>query len=186
MPEKIMTPQTLPGILQNRQRKGERVVFTNGCFDLLHIGHIRYLQAARALGDLLVVAVNSDDSVRSLAKGPGRPLIPVAQRMEVLAALTCVDYVLQFDEPTPLKVIETLQPDVLVKGGDWAVDHIVGKDVVEGRGGTVQNIALIPDVSTSLIIERIQHMNVNTDKSQTIEARPTSLNPSLPDPTKTS
>ena len=182
-----MTPQTLPSILQHRQRSGARMVFTNGCFDLLHIGHIRYLQAARALGDLLVVAVNSDDSVRSLAKGPGRPLIPVAQRMEVLAALTCVDYVLQFDEPTPLKVIETLQPDVLVKGGDWSVEHIVGKDVVEGRGGTVQSIPLIPDVSTTLIIERIQQMHMHAGKSHKTEAaRQASLNPSLPDPTTTS
>ena len=107
--------------------------------------------------------------------------------MEVLAALTCVDYVLQFDEPTPLKVIETLQPDVLVKGGDWSVEHIVGKDVVEGRGGTVQSIPLIPDVSTTLIIERIQQMHMHAGKSHKTEAaRQASLNPSLSDPTTTS
>jgi len=134
-------------------------VFTNGCFDLLHIGHIRYLQSARALGDLLVVAVNSDASVRSLNKGPGRPLTPVAQRIEVLAALTCVDYVVSFDESTPLQIIETLQPDVLVKGGDWPLEQIVGREIVEKRGGTTKNISLTPGVSTSLIIQRIQKMN---------------------------
>ena len=156
MTEKITSSHTLSRILQDRQRKGERVVFTNGCFDLLHIGHIRYLQSARALGDLLVVAVNSDESVRSLAKGPGRPLTPVDQRIEVLAALTCVDYVVRFDESTPLRIIETLQPDILVKGGDWALDQIVGREIVEKRGGMVKSIPLIPDVSTSMIIERIQ------------------------------
>ena len=134
-------------------------MFTNGCFDLLHIGHIRYLQSARALGDLLVVAVNSDESVRSLTKGPGRPLTPVDQRIEVLAALTCVDYVVSFDESTPLQIIKTLQPDVLVKGGDWPLDQIVGREMVEKRGGMVKSIPLTPDVSTSLIIERITTMN---------------------------
>ena len=105
------------------------------------------------------MAVNSDKSVRSLNKGPGRPLTPFDQRMEMLAALTCVDYIVQFDESTPLKVIEILQPDVLVKGDDWSVDRIVGKDIVEKRGGTITIIPFIPDVSTSLIIERIQKMH---------------------------
>ena len=159
MTDKITTTHPLSDILQDRQRKGERVVFTNGCFDLLHIGHIRYLQSARALGDLLVVAVNSDESVRSLAKGLRRPLTPMDQRIEVLAALTCVDYVVRFDESTPLQIIEMLQPDVLVKGGDWPLDQIVGKEIVEKRGGTVKSVSLTPDVSTSLIIERIQKMN---------------------------
>lgn len=159
MTNKITTTHPLSDILQDRQRKRERVVFTNGCFDLLHIGHIRYLQSARALGDLLVVAVNSDESVRSLAKGLRRPLTPMDQRMEVLAALTCVDYVVSFDESTPLQIIETLQPDVLVKGGDWPLDQIVGREMVEKRGGMVKSISLTPDVSTSLIIERIQKMN---------------------------
>ncbi len=159
MMDKITTTHPLSDILQDRQRKGERVVFTNGCFDLLHIGHIRYLQSARALGDLLVVAVNSDESVRSLAKGLRRPLTPMDQRIEVLAALTCVDYVVSFDESTPLQIIKTLQPDVLVKGGDWPLDQIVGREMVEKRGGMVKSIPLTPDVSTSLIIERIQKMN---------------------------
>ena len=158
MTEKIFTPDALSQTLRPQQQQGKKVVFTNGCFDLLHIGHVRYLQSARDLGDLLIVAVNSDKSVRSLNKGPGRPLTPFDQRMEMLAALTCVDYIVQFDESTPLKVIEMLRPDVLVKGGDWAVDQIVGKDIVEKRGGTVTSIPLTPDISTSLIIERIQKM----------------------------
>ena len=156
MTEKFFTTVALSDTLRFQQQQGKKVVLTNGCFDLLHIGHVRYLQSARDLGDLLVVAVNSDESVRSLNKGPGRPLIPFDQRMEMLAALTCVDYIVRFDESTPLQVIEILQPDVLVKGNDWNVDRIVGKDIVEKRGGTITIIPLIPDVSTSLIIERIQ------------------------------
>ena len=159
MMEKVFIPDVLSETLRLKQKQGKKIVFTNGCFDLLHIGHIRYLQSARDLGDLLVVAVNSDESVRSLNKGQGRPINPVNQRMEVLAALACVDYIVRFDESTPLQVIETLQPDVLVKGGDWAADQIVGKDIVEKRGGTITIIPLIPDVSTSLIIERIQKMH---------------------------
>ena len=158
MTKKIFTLDALSQILRLQQQKGKKVVFTNGCFDLLHIGHVRYLQSARSLGDLLVVAVNSDESVRSLNKGPGRPLTDADQRMEILAALTCIDYIVQFDESTPLQVIEILQPDVLVKGNDWNVDKIVGKDIVEKRGGIVRRIPLIPYVSTSLIIERIQKM----------------------------
>ena len=156
MIEKFFTQDALSQILQLQQQQGKKVVFTNGCFDLLHVGHVRYLQYARDLGDLLVIAVNSDQSVQSLNKGPGRPLTPFDQRMEMLAALTCVDYIVKFDESTPLQIIEILQPDVLVKGGDWTIDQIVGKDVVEKRGGTVTSIPLITDVSTSLIIERIQ------------------------------
>ena len=159
MTEKFFTTVALSDTLRFQQQQGKKVVFTNGCFDLLHIGHVRYLQSARSLGDLLVVAVNSDESVRSLNKGPGRPLIPVDQRIEILGALTYVDYIVQFDDPTPLQVIEIIQPDVLVKGGDWAVDQIVVKHIVEERGGTVTSIPLIPDVSTSLIIERIQKMH---------------------------
>ncbi len=186
MTDKITTPHTLSTILQNRQRKGERVVFTNGCFDLLHIGHIRYLQSARALGDLLVVGVNSDGSVRSLDKGPGRPLTPDHQRMEVLAALTCVDYVVKFEESTPRQIIETLQPDVLVKGGDWTLDQIVGKDIVEKRGGRVQSLPLIPDVSTSLIVRRIQNMVPVSAEPDAIATRHTPHDPSRPDPTTAS
>ena len=157
-PHKIAQPLELVPTLRVRQETGDRVVFTNGCFDILHVGHVRYLQAARDLGELLVVAVNSDESVRSLSKGSARPIIPQAQRMEVLAALACVDFVILFSETTPLKIIETLQPDVLVKGGDWPVDRIVGREIVEGRGGLVCSIPLIPDISTSMIIQRIQHL----------------------------
>ncbi len=133
------------------------MVFTNGCFDLLHVGHIRYLRAARALGDLLVVGVNSDASVRRLQKEAGRPVVPDSQRMEVLGALSCVDYVVMFEEPDPLRLIETIRPDVLVKGGDWPLDRIVGRHSVEARGGSVVSIPLVPGISTSRLIERIRH-----------------------------
>ncbi len=137
------------------QEAGERIVFTNGCFDLLHIGHTRYLEEAKHLGDRLVVGLNSDDSVRQLSKGPVRPIVTAAQRAEVLAALACVDYVTIFDEPDPLNLIEAIRPNILVKGGDWAPDHIVGKAFVEAQGGSVRNIPLIPDISTTKIVEHI-------------------------------
>lgn len=153
---KIKSKPDLAAIVEDLRRQGKRIVFTNGCFDLMHIGHTRYLQAARELGDVLVVGVNSDASVRSLNKGPGRPIVPQAQRAEVLAALACVDYVVVFDEPDPGALIGALQPDVLVKGGDWAPDRIVGREVVEARGGRVLSIPLVPGVSTSALVERIQ------------------------------
>jgi rfaE bifunctional protein nucleotidyltransferase chain/domain len=161
MPNKYMTDKItpraeLPKRLAPRRAKGERIVFTNGCFDLLHIGHTRYLQAARKLGDVLVVGVNSDASVRTLDKAPDRPLVSEAQRAEVLAALTSVDYVVVFDEPDPAKLIAEVQPDVLVKGGDWPLEKIVGREIVEARGGTVRTIPLIPEVSTTTIIQKIQ------------------------------
>ncbi|MGQ0812438.1 MAG: adenylyltransferase/cytidyltransferase family protein, partial [Nitrospiraceae bacterium] len=125
-------------------------------FDLMHIGHTRYLQAARALGDVLIVGVNTDASVRSLNKGSDRPIVPEAQRAEVLSALSCVDHVILFPEPDPEQLIVALQPDVLVKGGDWALDRIVGRATVEARGGRVQTIPLIPDVSTTALVEKIR------------------------------
>jgi D-beta-D-heptose 7-phosphate kinase/D-beta-D-heptose 1-phosphate adenosyltransferase len=137
------------------QKTGERIVFTNGCFDLLHIGHTRYLKEAKGLGDRLVVGLNSDDSVRQLAKGTDRPIVPADQRAEVLAALACVDYVTIFDEPDPLALIQALRPNILVKGGDWSTDRIVGKEFVEAQGGSVRNIPLVPDISTTAIIQRI-------------------------------
>ena len=133
-----------------------RIVFTNGCFDLMHVGHTRYLQAARDLGDLLVVAVNSDDSVRSLNKAPDRPIVPEAQRAEVIAALSSVNYVVLFNEPDPQSLIAALQPDVLVKGGDWALERIVGREIVEARGGVVRTIPLVPGISTTTLIQRIR------------------------------
>ena len=151
-----MTRDQLVLLLQAARTQGKRIVFTNGCFDLMHVGHTRYLQAAKDMGDLLVVAVNSDASVRSLNKAPGRPIVPEAQRAEVVAALGCVDYVILFDEPDPQGLIAALQPDVLVKGGDWAVERIVGREIVEARGGVVRTIPLVPDVSTTSLIERIR------------------------------
>ena len=130
-------------------------MFTNGCFDLLHIGHVRYLQEAQALGDALVVGVNSDASVRRL-KGPGRPLTPAKERAEILAALACVDFVTIFGATTPLQLIRALGPDILVKGGDWPVDAIVGREVVEGRGGEVVAIPFVKDRSTTRTISRIR------------------------------
>ncbi len=152
----IVTAHELVSLLTRRRGGGARVVFTNGCFDLLHVGHVRYLQAARALGDILVVGVNSDASVQGLDKGSGRPVVPDSQRMEVLSALSCVDYVVKFEEPDPLRLIETIRPDVLVKGGDWPVDRIAGRDSVKARGGAVVSIPLVPDISTSRLIERIR------------------------------
>lgn len=159
MHTKITTRQELASRLDERRRQGHRIVFTNGCFDLMHIGHTRYLQAARDLGDALVVGVNSDESVRALSKGPDRPIVPDHQRAEVLAALACVDYVVIFPEPDPGALIATLQPDVLVKGGDWPIDRIVGRDTVEARGGRVHTIPLVPGVSTTTLVQRIRATN---------------------------
>ncbi len=156
MPPKIVTKEQLVEQLQPLRAGGSRIVFTNGCFDLMHIGHTRYLQAAKSLGDLLVVGVNSDESVRSLDKAPDRPIVPDAQRAEVVAALGCVDYVVVFSEPDPKALITAVQPDVLVKGGDWSVDRIIGRDVVEARGGRVQTIPLVPGFSTTALIHRIR------------------------------
>jgi D-beta-D-heptose 7-phosphate kinase/D-beta-D-heptose 1-phosphate adenosyltransferase len=142
------------------QSKGKRVVFTNGVFDLLHPGHTRYLQHARQLGDALIVGVNSDRSVRG-NKGPGRPITPEGERAELLAALACVDAAVVFDEDTPLAIISAVQPDVLVKGADWAEDAIVGRDVVEGRGGKVVRAAVEKGYSTTALIQRIkQRLNI--------------------------
>jgi rfaE bifunctional protein nucleotidyltransferase chain/domain len=144
-------------LLQERQRlkqQGRRVVFTNGCFDLLHTGHVRYLRQARLLGDALIVALNSDASVRKL-KGESRPILKELERAEVMAALVCVDYVTIFSEETPRELIAELLPDVLVKGGDWSLDTIVGRQEVEAAGGSVQSLSFIEGVSTTEIIERI-------------------------------
>jgi D-beta-D-heptose 7-phosphate kinase/D-beta-D-heptose 1-phosphate adenosyltransferase len=136
---------------------GRRVVFTNGVFDLLHPGHVRYLADARAQGDALIVAVNADRSVRAI-KGPARPITPELDRAEVLAALAAVDAVVVFDEDDPHAIISAIQPDVLVKGADWAADRIIGRDVVEARGGQVIRIAFAPGYSTTSIIEKIRRL----------------------------
>ena len=134
----------------------QRIVFTNGVFDVLHPGHVRYLRDARALGDLLIVGVNSDRSARALGKAPDRPINPEGERAEVLAALASVDAVVVFDEDTPHAIISALQPDILVKGADWGADQIVGRDVVEARGGRVVRIDLAPGYSTTAIIDRVR------------------------------
>ncbi len=136
------------------KEQGKKIVFTNGCFDILHRGHVQLLQEARSLGDVLVVAVNSDSSVRAL-KGAARPVTPQQQRAEIMASLEHVDYVVIFNELDPLQVITALQPQVLVKGGDWAVDSVVGRDVVENAGGTVHTLPLRQGASTSAIIKKI-------------------------------
>lgn len=143
--------------LVNRARSlGQIIVFTNGVFDVLHPGHVRYLRDARALGDVLIVGVNSDRSARALGKAPDRPINPEHERAEILAALASVDAVVVFDEDTPHAIITALQPDILVKGADWGADAIVGRDVVEARGGKVVRIALAPGYSTTAIVDRIR------------------------------
>jgi D-beta-D-heptose 7-phosphate kinase/D-beta-D-heptose 1-phosphate adenosyltransferase len=154
MPSKVLTRPALRRHLAARRRAGDRIVFTNGCFDLIHPGHVRYLRAARRLGDVLVVGLNSDASVRRLGKGPGRPLVPQGDRAEVMAALEMVDYVSIFDEDTPHELIRVAQPDVLVKGGDWPVDRIVGADLVRARGGMVRSIPFAAGYSTTGLLGR--------------------------------
>lgn len=143
--------------VERARRNGRRVVFTNGCFDLLHPGHIRCLEGARALGDLLIVAINSDASVRQM-KGAGRPVVPEVERAEVLAALEAVAYVTVFEEDTPQRIIARVLPDVLVKGGDWGPDQIVGRAEVEAVGGRVVSIPLEAGYSTTKILQRIREL----------------------------
>jgi D-beta-D-heptose 7-phosphate kinase/D-beta-D-heptose 1-phosphate adenosyltransferase len=150
---KLLARAPLEEAVRRARRRGERVVFTNGCFDLLHQGHVRSLEQARSLGDRLLVAVNGDASVRRL-KGPERPLVPARQRMELVAALECVDWVTRFDADTPLALIRAVRPDVLAKGGDWALAEIVGRADVEGWGGRVARLREVPGVRTSLLLAR--------------------------------
>jgi rfaE bifunctional protein nucleotidyltransferase chain/domain len=159
MPEnlKLLSAPDLTAEVLRRRRCGDRIVFTNGCFDLLHVGHTRFLEQARALGDCLVVGLNSDASVQQIK--PGRPINTEAHRAEVLAALACVDHIVSFDGPDPRDLIAALQPDVLVKGGDWPIERIVGRDIVEARGGCVTTIPLVPDMSTTLLVQRIQQLS---------------------------
>jgi len=151
---KIRDLEEIRKIRRQCRGEGRKLVFTNGCFDLLHIGHVRYLNRARALGDCLVVAVNSDRSVRSL-KGTGRPVVPEMERAEVIAALACVDWVFLFDDLTPQRVIDEVLPDVLVKGADWGPDAIVGRETVERAGGVVHTIPLEEGASTSALIAKV-------------------------------
>jgi D-beta-D-heptose 7-phosphate kinase/D-beta-D-heptose 1-phosphate adenosyltransferase len=151
---KIISGRELAPILRDLRAGGKVVVFTNGCFDLLHAGHVRYLTAARREGDILVVGLNSDRSVRDI-KGDTRPILPESERAHVLAGLAAVNYVVLFDEPDPLRLITALAPDVLVKGGDWPEEAIIGAQVVRNRGGRVVRIPVVEAASTSAIIARI-------------------------------
>jgi rfaE bifunctional protein nucleotidyltransferase chain/domain len=151
----VLTLEQLVERFGRTQRHGKRVVFTNGCFDLLHPGHIHSFEAARALGDVLIIGLNSDDSVRTL-KGATRPVIPQDERAEILAGMECVDAVVIFDELTPQRVVATLLPDVLVKGGDWPGNQIVGREEVEAAGGKVVLIDVVPGYSTTEILNKIR------------------------------
>lgn len=152
---KIRSPRELLPIRRALKREGKAVVFTNGCFDLLHAGHVRLFRKARAKGDVLVVALNTDASVRRL-KGPARPVFPLRERLEIVSALSDVDYVTWFAEPTPRKIIAGLLPDVLVKGGDWGPDRVVGRAEVEAAGGRVVIVPYLRGYSSSSLIDRIR------------------------------
>ncbi len=154
MKDKIKKRQELYRIIKTLKEKGKKIIFTNGCFDLLHLGHVRYLEEAKSLGDILVVGVNSDRSVREL-KGPNRPILPERERAEIISGLGCVDYVTIFDELDPLELISSLLPHVLVKGGDWTRESIVGREVVERAGGEVVVLPFVEGASTSNLIETI-------------------------------
>ncbi len=154
MKNKIVSSDKLKDVCTIAREKGKKIVFTNGCFDLLHVGHVRYLAKARSLGDILVVGVNTDRSVRFI-KGEGRPIMSEKERVELLASLVFVDYVSLFDEPDPLNLIEIVRPEVLVKGSDWEEKEIIGADFVKGYGGKVVRVPLISGVSTTKIIEKI-------------------------------
>ena len=151
---KILTWEELKKVVDLRRKEGRTIVFTNGCFDILHVGHVQYLQEARKMGDLLILGMNSDASVRAI-KGEKRPLVPQAERAEVIASLTTVDYVTLFDETTPLRLIEYLQPDCLVKGGDWKEASVVGGELVRAWGGKVIIIPLTKGASTTNLVEKI-------------------------------
>ena len=154
---RILPHRELAEVVSAAQGRGLKVVFTNGCFDILHAGHVRYLAEARALGDMLVIGVNSDNSAAALEKGSGRPINNERDRAEVLSALKSVDFVTIFDEDTPYDLIKLLQPDVLVKGGDWAVEDIVGSDIVLARGGVVKSLQFAPGFSTTSLLRKIQN-----------------------------
>ena len=151
---KIISVEKLAERLDRARRSEKKIVFTNGCFDILHVGHVRYLAAARSEGDLLIVGLNSDASVR-LIKGAKRPIIPQHHRAEILASLASIDHVVLFDSPDPMELIEKLRPDVLAKGADWAEKDIVGADFVKSNGGRVARIPLVAEISTSKLIQKL-------------------------------
>jgi len=157
MKNKIVSRERLAAVVRDARADGKKVVFTNGCFDILHLGHARYLRAARDKGDILVVGLNSDDSVRRL-KGGGRPIVPEEERAELLAALEAVDYVAVFDEDTPAELIAEIKPDLLVKGGDYSPEDVAGRETVEAAGGRVVIIPLVKDCSTTNIINKVRRI----------------------------
>ena len=151
---KVLSREALKKEIDRIRSAGKKIAFTNGCFDILHVGHVRYLREARKMGDVLVLALNSDASVRTI-KGDRRPLVPEAERADVAAALESVNYITIFDELTPLELIEYLRPDVIVKGGDWAPENVVGRDAVKRWGGCVAIVPETPGASTTSIVEKI-------------------------------
>ena len=153
---KLKTLKEIKGIRNNLKRKGKRIVFTNGCFDILHYGHIKYLEKCKRLGNVLIVGLNSDSSVRKI-KGKGRPVMPQKERASILCALECVDCVVIFNESTPDKLIKTISPDVLAKGGDWKKEDIIGSSFVKARGGKVVTIPFVKGCSTTRILKRIKN-----------------------------
>jgi len=152
--DKIKNLGELVEIVEDLKKEGKKIVFTNGCYDLIHIGHVRCFRDSKKLGDVLIVAINSDRSVRSI-KGPTRPVIPQDERAEIMSALKSVDYVTIFDQCDPLQIIASIRPDILVKGGDWDLDTIIGRDVVVSYGGKVFALPLVPGVSTTQIINKV-------------------------------
>lgn len=152
--KKILTWEELKKEVQRSRTEGKKIAFTNGCFDILHVGHIRYLKKAKNFGDILIIGLNTDRSIK-LIKGEKRPIVPEKERAEVLAALEFVDYIVLFDEPDPLRLIEALTPDVLVKGADWAKGKIVGKETVKNAGGRVVRVPLVDRASSTGMIEKI-------------------------------
>ena len=153
-PGKVVSRARLAAISRRMARQGRRLVFTNGCFDLIHPGHVRLLRQARGMGEALAVAINSDASVRRL-KGPGRPILEARERAEVLSAFECVDYVVVFSEPTPAALVRAVRPHILVKGGDWSPERIVGRETVTADGGEVRVVPLRRGLSTSALLKRI-------------------------------
>ena len=151
---KIVSLDDLLKKVDNHRKNGEKIVFTNGCFDILHVGQVRYLAAARKKGDILVVGLNSDSSTRKI-KGEQRPIVQQDQRAEILASLCCVDYITIFNDLNPLSLIQSLRPEVLVKGDDWPEKEIIGADIVKADGGEVVRVSVVPNISTTLILKRI-------------------------------
>ena len=164
---RVVSRDELKKIVQRKKAAGRKVVFTNGCFDLIHVGYVRYLQEAKEKGDLLIVAVNSDRSVRKL-KGEGRPIVPEGERAEIISAFASVDYVVIFPEETSAEIIGILKPDILVKGGDYRKEEIAGREIVESGGGEVIPVSLVKGHSTKELLEKIRHQTTD-NRYQTID-----------------